>query len=263
MPRKAMSAVNAQLVSRSDGLVKLFTPPFDHSSHDPGYIKAYPPGLRENGGQYTHAAIWSTLAFAMMGDGDRAGELLSLLNPLNHASTGAGIHRYKVEPYVVCADGSGEAARRPWRDGPGIPDRQAGCTGPQWRGYSESIYMAILLRLIRAFRVNGPDLNSPISTVRPDIRFPWPIPAACPAGSLAPRSMIKKYPQRIARSASSTTAKSTTPRHTGLMQRGSCRGRALGLEPLPTSNCALCPECPARIRYMISSVTAAMRSNFA
>jgi cyclic beta-1,2-glucan synthetase len=101
---QAMSAVNAQLVSRSDGLVKLFTPPFDHSSHDPGYIKAYPPGLRENGGQYTHAAIWSTLAFAMMGDGDRAGELLSLLNPLNHASTGAGIHRYKVEPYVVCAD---------------------------------------------------------------------------------------------------------------------------------------------------------------
>jgi cyclic beta-1,2-glucan synthetase len=101
---RAMSAVNAQLVSRRDGLVKLFTPPFDHSSHDPGYIKAYPPGLRENGGQYTHAAMWTTLAFAMMGDGDRAGELFLLLNPINHASTGAGIHRYKVEPYVVCAD---------------------------------------------------------------------------------------------------------------------------------------------------------------
>ncbi len=85
-------------------MVKLFTPPFDHSSHDPGYIKAYPPGLRENGGQYTHAAMWTTLAFAMMGDGDRAGELFLLLNPINHASTGAGIHRYKVEPYVVCAD---------------------------------------------------------------------------------------------------------------------------------------------------------------
>ncbi len=101
---RAMSAVNGQLVSRSDGLVKLFTPPFDHGAKDPGYIKAYPPGLRENGGQYTHAAMWTTLAFAMLGDGDRAGELFSLLNPINHASTRAGIHRYKVEPYVVCAD---------------------------------------------------------------------------------------------------------------------------------------------------------------
>jgi cyclic beta-1,2-glucan synthetase len=101
---RAMAAVNAQLVSRSDGLVKLFTPPFDHTPKDPGYIKAYPPGLRENGGQYSHAAMWTTLAFALLGDGDRAGELFSLLNPINHASTRAGIHRYKVEPYVVCAD---------------------------------------------------------------------------------------------------------------------------------------------------------------
>jgi cyclic beta-1,2-glucan synthetase len=101
---RAMSAVNTQLVSRSDGLVLLFTPPFDHTRHDPGYIKAYPPGLRENGGQYTHASMWSTLAFALLGDGDRAGELFSLLNPINHASTRAGIYRYKVEPYVACAD---------------------------------------------------------------------------------------------------------------------------------------------------------------
>jgi cyclic beta-1,2-glucan synthetase len=101
---RAMAAVDAQLVSRSDGLVKLFTPPFDRSSHDPGYIKAYPPGLRENGGQYTHAAMWTTLAFALLGDGDRAAELFSILNPINHGSTRSGIHRYKVEPYVVCAD---------------------------------------------------------------------------------------------------------------------------------------------------------------
>ncbi len=101
---RAMSAVNAQLVSRSEGLVQLFTPPFDRSPHDPGYIKAYPPGLRENGGQYTHAAMWCALAFALLGDGDRAGELFSLMNPVNHASTRAAIHRYKVEPYVVCAD---------------------------------------------------------------------------------------------------------------------------------------------------------------
>ncbi len=101
---RAMSAVNAQLVSRSDGLVQLFTPAFDRTAHDPGYIKAYPPGLRENGGQYTHAAMWTVLAFAELGDGDRAGELFSIINPINHASTRAGIHRYKVEPYVACAD---------------------------------------------------------------------------------------------------------------------------------------------------------------
>jgi cyclic beta-1,2-glucan synthetase len=101
---RAMSAVNAQLVSRSDGLIKLFTPPFDHTSHDPGYVKAYPPGLRENGGQYTHAAVWTVIAFTMLEDGDRATELFSLLNPINHASTRAGIYRYKVEPYVICAD---------------------------------------------------------------------------------------------------------------------------------------------------------------
>ena len=101
---RAMAAVNAQLVSRSEGLVQLFTPAFDRTPHDPGYIKAYPPGLRENGGQYTHAAMWVTLAFALLGDGDRAGELFSLINPVNHSSTRAAIHRYKVEPYVVCAD---------------------------------------------------------------------------------------------------------------------------------------------------------------
>ncbi len=102
--RRAMAAVNSQLVSRSDGLVQLFTPAFDRTAHDPGYIKAYPPGLRENGGQYTHAAMWVTLAFAALGDGDMAGELFSLLNPINHGSTRASIHRYKVEPYVACAD---------------------------------------------------------------------------------------------------------------------------------------------------------------
>jgi len=71
---------------------------------DPGCIKGYPPGIRENGGQYTDAALWSVLAFAMLGDGDKAGELLSILNPINCASTRAATHRYKVEPFVACAD---------------------------------------------------------------------------------------------------------------------------------------------------------------
>jgi cyclic beta-1,2-glucan synthetase len=101
---RAMAAVEEHLVRRGDGMVLLFTPPFDQTSLDPGYIKGYPPGLRENGGQYTHAAIWSVIAFAMLGDGDKAGELFSLLNPINHASTRTALHRYKVEPYVMAAD---------------------------------------------------------------------------------------------------------------------------------------------------------------
>ena len=100
----AMAAVDEYLVRGDEGLVLLFTPPFDQTPLDPGYIKGYPPGIRENGGQYTHAAIWSVLAFAMLGDGDKAGELFSILNPINHANTRAGIHRYRVEPYVTCAD---------------------------------------------------------------------------------------------------------------------------------------------------------------
>ena len=82
----------------------LFTPPFDRTPLDPGYIKGYPPGIRENGGQYTHAAIWSVIAFAALGEGDKAAELFSLLNPINHARTRADVQRYKVEPYVVAAD---------------------------------------------------------------------------------------------------------------------------------------------------------------
>ncbi len=101
---RAMAAVEEYLVRRGDGVVLLFTPPFDHSDVDPGYVKGYLPGVRENGGQYTHGAIWSVLAFAALGDGDKAGELFSILNPINHASTRAGVQRYKVEPYVMAAD---------------------------------------------------------------------------------------------------------------------------------------------------------------
>jgi cyclic beta-1,2-glucan synthetase len=100
----AMAAVDEYLVRKEDGLVLLFTPPFERTPLDPGYIKGYPPGIRENGGQYTHGAIWSLIAFAMLGDGDKAGELFSILNPINQSNTRAGMQRYKVEPYVACAD---------------------------------------------------------------------------------------------------------------------------------------------------------------
>jgi len=102
--QRAMAAVEKYLIRRDDGLVLLFTPPFDKALPSPGYIKGYPPGIRENGGQYTHAALWAALAYGMLGDGDKLGELMSLLNPINHASTNAALHRYKVEPYVVAAD---------------------------------------------------------------------------------------------------------------------------------------------------------------
>jgi cyclic beta-1,2-glucan synthetase len=101
---RAMSAVEKQLINTEDRLALLFTPPFDKTDLDPGYIKGYPPGVRENGGQYSHAAMWSIIAFTKLGEGDKAAALFSLLNPINHARTPAEVERYKVEPYVVAAD---------------------------------------------------------------------------------------------------------------------------------------------------------------
>ncbi len=102
--RQAMLSVEQYLVRRGDDLVLLFTPPFHFSQQDPGYIKSYLPGVRENGGQYTHAAVWTAAAFAAMGEGDRASDLFSMLNPINHTGTRAGVYRYKVEPYVMAGD---------------------------------------------------------------------------------------------------------------------------------------------------------------
>jgi len=102
--RAAMAAVDTRLVRRSDALIQLLDPPFDKSDMDPGYIKGYVPGVRENGGQYTHAAIWTAMAFAALRDSRRAWELLAMINPVNHGATPAAIATYKVEPYVVAAD---------------------------------------------------------------------------------------------------------------------------------------------------------------
>ncbi|GMU21218.1 MAG: hypothetical protein AMXMBFR13_13110 [Phycisphaerae bacterium] len=102
--RTAMEAVDARLVRRQAKLIQLFDPPFDNSHLNPGYIKGYVPGVRENGAQYTHAAIWSVMAFAAIGDAERAWELLSLINPVQHGASQEAIRTYKVEPYVVAAD---------------------------------------------------------------------------------------------------------------------------------------------------------------
>jgi cyclic beta-1,2-glucan synthetase len=105
---KAMSAVLERLVDDDAGIIRLFTPPFAKSPKDPGYIKAYPPGVRENGGQYTHAATWVVLALAEMGRGDDAWRCFELLNPINHALDRASSDLYRVEPYVIAADIYGE-----------------------------------------------------------------------------------------------------------------------------------------------------------
>jgi cellobiose phosphorylase len=99
-----MESVDLRLVRRNLSLVELFAPPFDKSRMDPGYIRGYIPGVRENGGQYTHGAIWAAIAFAQMGDSERAWELFGMLNPIRHGGTAEGIAVYKVEPYVVAAD---------------------------------------------------------------------------------------------------------------------------------------------------------------
>jgi cellobiose phosphorylase len=102
--QSAMDAVQKRLVRIDDKLIQLFDPPFDKGTLQPGYIKGYVPGIRENGGQYTHAAVWVALATALQGRGDRAMELWNLINPVYHATTADDVQHYKVEPYVVCAD---------------------------------------------------------------------------------------------------------------------------------------------------------------
>jgi cyclic beta-1,2-glucan synthetase len=153
---RAMAALDKYLIRRDAKLSLLFTPPFDAPAHDPGYIKGYPPGVRENGGQYTHGAVWAVLAFAMQGDGDKAGELLSMLNPIRHADSPAAAQRYKVEPYVVCADLYSEPPH-------------VGRGGWTWyTGSAGWLYRAALEGLL-GFRLHGATLE-----VDPCIPRDWP-----------------------------------------------------------------------------------------
>jgi cyclic beta-1,2-glucan synthetase len=154
---RAMAAVEEYLLRRGDGLVLLFTPPFEQGGDvDPGYVAGYLPGVRENGGQYTHGAIWSVLAFAALGDGDKAGELFSILNPINHASTRAGVHRYKVEPYVMAADVYSEPPH-------------VGRGGWTWYTGSASWMYQAGVESILGFRLRGTDL-----AIEPCIPRAWP-----------------------------------------------------------------------------------------
>jgi cyclic beta-1,2-glucan synthetase len=111
----ALDSVDEKLIRREDGLVLLLDPPFDATTHDPGYIKGYIPGVRENGGQYTHAAAWVVLAYLLAGEGDEALGIFDLINPINHTSSAEGVERYVVEPYVV----AGDVYATPWHMGRG------------------------------------------------------------------------------------------------------------------------------------------------
>ena len=99
-----MDAVRTFLVARGSQILLLLNPPFDRSAQEPGYIKGYPPGVRENGGQYTHAAVWIVMALARLGSGDEAAEFFHMLNPVNHGRTADDVARYKTEPYVMAGD---------------------------------------------------------------------------------------------------------------------------------------------------------------
>jgi cyclic beta-1,2-glucan synthetase len=101
---RAMAAVDQMLVKRPEGVILLLTPPFNRTQHDPGYIKGYLPGIRENGGQYTHASTWTMIAFAALGDGDKASEMFRFLNPINRTNSRVRVQRYKTEPYALAGD---------------------------------------------------------------------------------------------------------------------------------------------------------------
>ena len=154
--RKAMESAQSLLVDSTDKLVRLFTPPFDHSKPHPGYIMGYPPGIRENGGQYTHGSLWMAMAWARLGEGDHAEGLLALMNPVERTRTAADVSRYCGEPYLVAADVS---------DAPGRNGRAG------WTGYTGS---AAWMYRIWIEEVLGFKLRGNVLTLDPVIPHEWP-----------------------------------------------------------------------------------------
>jgi cellobiose phosphorylase len=154
--QSAMDAVQKRLVRIDDKLIQLFDPPFDKGSLQPGYIKGYVPGIRENGGQYTHAATWVALARALQGHGDRAMELWNLINPVCHATTAEEVQHYKVEPYVVCADVYGAPPH-------------TGRGGWTWYTGSASWLYRVAVETILGFQLRGETLR-----LEPCIPPSWP-----------------------------------------------------------------------------------------
>jgi cyclic beta-1,2-glucan synthetase len=159
---RAMDSVRTHLVRRGAQVILLLTPPFDTSPLDPGYIKGYPPGVRENGGQYTHAALWTVMAMARLGSGDEAVELFHMINSINHSRTPAAAQRYKVEPYVVAADVYAHPAH-------------TGRGGWTWYTGSAGWMYRVGLEAIVGLRVHGDvfELDPCIPTVWPGFAISW------------------------------------------------------------------------------------------
>jgi cyclic beta-1,2-glucan synthetase len=153
---RALAAVEERLVRDDERLVLLFTPPFDRSRLQPGYVKGYVPGIRENGGQYTHAATWVVQALAGLGRGTRAGEVLDLLNPVRHARDADGVARYKVEPYVVAGDVYGQPPH-------------VGRGGWTWYTGSAAWLFRVALESVLGFRLRGGRL-----ALEPCLPAGWP-----------------------------------------------------------------------------------------
>jgi cellobiose phosphorylase len=151
-----MKAVDGRLVRPDPGMILLFTPPFDRGKVQPGYIKGYVPGIRENGGQYTHAATWAVQAAALLSQGDRALELFGMLNPIRHTTAPEHLERYKVEPYVVVADIYGEPPH-------------VGRGGWTWYTGSAGWLYRVALESILGFRLQGDRL-----VLNPCIARSWP-----------------------------------------------------------------------------------------
>jgi cyclic beta-1,2-glucan synthetase len=154
--RQALAAVDQYLIRQAEKLILLFTPPFDTSKLEPGYVKGYVPGIRENGGQYTHAATWVVQAFALLGEGTRAMELFDLLNPILHSSSPALVESYRVEPYVV----AGDVYSRPPHTGRG---------GWTWYSGSAGWLYRVALEHLLGFQLRGTKL-----TLNPCIPKHWP-----------------------------------------------------------------------------------------
>ena len=165
--RQAMQSVLERLVLPTDRLMLLFTPPFDKTPRDPGYIKGYLPGTRENGGQYTHAATWTAWAFATLGDGKQAGALFDLLNPIFQSDTEEKASVYRVEPYVIAQIFTASHPMCAAVGGPGIRVQPPGCTVSVWRPFSASKKLEIPCTLTRSFRLPGMDLRFVINSGNP------------------------------------------------------------------------------------------------
>jgi cyclic beta-1,2-glucan synthetase len=153
---QAMDAVRSMLIDRGSQVILLLAPPFDRTPQDPGYIKGYPPGVRENGGQYSHAATWVVMALAKLGSGDEVMELFHLLNPINHTRTSSDVAKYKAEPYVMAGDVYGRAPH-------------AGRAGWSWyTGSAAWMYRAGLERIL-GLRRRGQTFS-----ITPCIPASWP-----------------------------------------------------------------------------------------